>query len=312
MTDYINKSQNIISILEKWTIKKPNSIAFKFLSGKNLLSEKTITYDELFHRAQLIAVNLQTSNVLPGDRAILLYPPGLEYICAFIGCLYAGVIAIPLYPPANKSLIDKLQKVITNAEPKVILIDESIATAIKKLRTIKLLEKLPFVEDITRKLVPDIHALGQFNVNNLFCLQTDRLKSSSFIEGFKAKNIENNGVAYLQYTSGSTGDPKGVMISHANLVANHAHITKTFSHNESTLGLSWVPPYHDLGLVGNILQTIYAGCMSILFSPFDFLKNPMQWLYLISKYRVTISSAPNFAYALCCKYAGNFNLKSLD
>jgi acyl transferase domain-containing protein/acyl-CoA synthetase (AMP-forming)/AMP-acid ligase II/acyl carrier protein len=224
----------------------------------------------------------------PGERAILLYPPGLEFISGFFGCLYAGIIAVPVYPPDPSNMkksMDKLKGIISNCEPKIALTTK-------------------FVMDLG--LVDADPALKQME-----WLVSDELEQS-LAENWHQPDITKEDLAFLQYTSGSTGEPKGVMVSHGNIMYNNRIIENAFGHTDKSVGVSWLPVYHDMGLIGKILQPSYLGTVCILMSPISFLQKPVRWLQAISKYKATTSGGPNFAYELCARKISSKQIKELD
>ncbi|RMF23370.1 MAG: fatty acyl-AMP ligase, partial [Cyanobacteria bacterium J083] len=223
----------------------------------------------------------------PQSRVLLLYPPGLEYISAFFGCLYAGVIAIPAYPPRpNRSLL-RIQSIIQDAEATVALTNQT---------TLSLLEKR----------LTDAPELG-----TLRWLVTEHL-STDIGANWQTPQVTEDNIAFLQYTSGSTSQPKGVKVSHKNLIHNLGAIEKYFCHSPETKTSVWLPPYHDMGLIGGILQPMYTGYLVVLMSPLMFLQSPVRWLKTISKYKINTSGGPNFAYDLCVKKIRDEQLTGID
>ena len=237
-------------------------------------------------RSRAIAVQLQAHS-LSGERALLLYPPGLDYLAAFFGCLYAGVVAVPAYPPHNQRNTPRIQAMIADALPRVAL---TTTTFLSKLQSL-LAEKA--------------------NLGDLQWLTTDNL-----VEGIEDSWLEplidTDTLAFLQYTSGSTGTPKGVMLSHGNLLHNAAMTYQLMEHSPSSKFVSWLPVYHDMGLIGGILQPLYGGFPCIFMSPASFLQRPYRWLQAISQYKGTTSGGPNFAYDLCIQKITPEQRYSLD
>ncbi len=260
-------------LFEERANKCTEQIAYTFLKNGEE-EQEVISYGDLYLRSLAIANEL-INQVSPGDRALLLYAPGIEYIAAFLGCLKAGVIAVPVYPPQGRRTLPRLKKVAEDASPSAALTDSGILRRIRNYR-----EKPEFLDNL-RIIVSD-----EINVEPLAC-------------EIKNLDIEADSIAFLQYTSGSTGSPKGVILTHQNLLSNQQMIQKAFGHDKSTIVCSWLPPYHDMGLIGTILQPLYLGIPCILMSPVAFMQKPFRWLQTISKYNVTTSGAPNFAYDLC-------------
>ncbi|MBD0385262.1 MAG: fatty acyl-AMP ligase [Nostoc sp. C3-bin3] len=247
----------------------------------------SLTYKELHLQAQAIAASLQSLNLV-GERALLLYQPGIEFIAAFFGCLYAGVVAIPAYPPRRNQKLSRLQAIAADAQAKIVLTSQSL---LHSLQT-------SFNED-------------DLELSGLHWLATDDL-SNDLAQAWQPPKLNGNTLAFLQYTSGSTGTPKGVMITHGNLLHNEQMIEKAFGHTDKTIVVGWLPVFHDMGLIGNVLQPIYLGVPCILMSPVEFLQKPIRWLQAISRYKATTSGGPNFAYDLCIRKVTPEQLATLD
>ncbi|HXZ02456.1 MAG TPA: fatty acyl-AMP ligase [Stellaceae bacterium] len=242
-----------------------------------------MTCAELDGAARRIARAL-LERLRPGDRAVLLYPPGLDYIAGFFGCLYAGIVAVPAYPPEPAQLsrtLPRLLGIIEDCEPAAVL----AAAAVR--------------EQAQGALADGAEAAA---LAHLPWIATDDLPESPSraAEAWRPAPVDPRAPAYLQYTSGSTGTPKGVMIGHHNLIHNSALIERRFGHTARSRGVIWLPPYHDMGLIGGILQPLYAGFPVTLMSHLDFLKHPLKWLRAISAFRATTSGGPNFAYDMLC------------
>ncbi len=266
--------QTLVELLIDRGIHQPDQTAYQFLVDGET-ETVSLTYSQLNQQAKAIAANLQ-SHCCPGDRALLLYQPGLEYISAFFGCLYAGVIAVPAYPPRPNRSLSRLQAMVDNAQPTVALTTQSILTHLQQR----------FVED------------SQFKA--LHWLTTDTLNDTQATQ-WQQSDLTPEAIAFLQYTSGSTAAPKGVMVSHGNLLHNLAAIYRCFEFHPNSAVISWLPMYHDMGLIGGVLQPLYAGIPVTLMSPLLFLQRPLRWLQAISRYRIPVSGGPNFAYDLCVR-----------
>jgi phthiocerol/phenolphthiocerol synthesis type-I polyketide synthase C len=248
--------------------------AFTFLKDGET-ERLSLTYRQLNQRSRALAAFLHTRG-LSGERALLLLPSGPEFMIAFYGCLYSGVIAVPVYPPQNARGFPRIEAIASNAKVAVVITDrESLA------KTQALLERNP--------------TLGKIEYIPLETLTEEPAGE------WEEPAIDPNTLAFLQYTSGSTGAPKGVMVSHGNILANLEMIRSAFDLTQRDIGLSWLPLFHDMGLVGHVLAPIYAGAHNILMSPTAFLQKPTRWLRAISKYHSTVSGAPNFAYDLCLR-----------
>jgi acyl-CoA synthetase (AMP-forming)/AMP-acid ligase II/acyl carrier protein len=249
-------------------------LAYTFLSGDR--SEDTLTMGELDERARALAATIQDRG-LEGQPIVLLFPPGIDYIVGFWACLYAKAIAVPAYPPDPKQLDRTLPRLGG-------ILRDSGAKAILTTATIRLL-----AESIFKR------ALGIKDVSWL----TTRMAVAA--GDWKPPRITRDDLAFLQYTSGSTGEPKGVMITHGNLIANTDMITAGMSVEKGLSAILWLPPYHDMGLIGGIIQPIISSVNILLMSPLDFISRPLRWLSVISRRRLQASGGPNFAYDLCAR-----------
>ena len=252
----------------------PEHQAFTFLQDGEVEAE-LLTWGELDRRARTIATGLQTS-CAPGDRALLLFPPGLDFVAAFFGCLYAGIVAVPAYPPRSARTLPRLRGLLADCRPAVAV---TVSTLLPRLRTWLATE-------------PATGPLSWLVVDALLPTQEWR---------DPGKGPED--LAFLQYTSGSTSAPKGVMVSHGNLVHNQELIREACGHSRDSVFVSWLPLYHDLGLIGQVLQAAWTGASCVLMAPVAFLQRPLRWLEAVSRYRATTSGGPNFAYDLCARKA---------
>ncbi len=263
---------NLVDMLRSQAESQPHQTALIFLDdGEN--SEQILTYEQFERKSRAISVYLQSVKANQG-RAVLLYPPGIDYITAFFGCLYAGVTAVPAYPPHNHRNTSRIETIVADSQAATVL-----TTSTKLFQLQSLLKKID-------------------NSQKLRWLATDNI-SQSLEDDWKPPNIKPDSLAFLQYTSGSTSSPKGVMLSHANLLHNAAATYSYMEHSSDSKVVSWLPTYHDMGLIGSILQPLYGGFPCILMSPVAFLQRPYRWLKAISHYRATTSGGPNFAYELC-------------
>lgn len=276
---------NLVELLLHRARCQAKDVAFTYLvDGEN--QEQRLTYEELDRKARAIGAWLESKN-LTGQRALLLYPAGLEFIVAFFGCLYAGVIAVPVYPPRRNRSLGRIQAIADDADARVALTTESVLK-----RVMPLIDQTPHLKQLTW--------LATCNV------------SDEAANDWSMPNVHGDTLAFLQYTSGSTGSPKGVVLSHANLVHNSALISHSFEHTRCGLGVFWLPSYHDMGLIGGILQPLYIGRPNVLISPMSFLQKPYRWLSAITRYGGTTSGGPNFAYDLCVRKITPEQRKTLD
>jgi len=275
----------LVDLLRHRAQYQPTLRAFTYLVDGET-QEVHVDYAGLDRQARAIAATLQAEG-LTGQRALLLYPPGLEFIAAFFGCLYAGVVAVPAYPPRLNRHMGRIQGIAADAEAPVALMTRAVLDRVQPL-----LEQSP--------------ELKQLN-----WLATDEIPADA-AQAWYEPRVTGQTLAFLQYTSGSTGTPKGVMLSHHNLLHNCALINHAFEITRSGLGVFWLPSYHDMGLIGGILQPLYVGRPNVLMSHVAFLQRPYRWLDAITRYRATLSGAPNFAYRLCIDKITPEQRKGLD
>ncbi|MBW4564787.1 MAG: amino acid adenylation domain-containing protein [Mojavia pulchra JT2-VF2] len=272
LEEIVCKCSTVVELLRYRSVEQANAEAFTFLHDGETQAA-TLTYQELDRYSRAIASQLQTLG-LSGERALLLYPPGSDYLPAFFGCLYAGLVAVPAYPPRNARNTPRILAILQDAQTAVILTTTAILAQLKSLLADK------------------------FDIDNILWLTTDNL-APGIEEAWQEPFINIDTLAFLQYTSGSTGTPKGVMLTHGNLLHN-AEVTRQYmEHSSISKFVTWLPVYHDMGLIGGVLQPLYGGFPCIMMPPAAFLQRPYRWLQAISRYRGTTSGAPNFAYELC-------------
>ncbi len=277
---------HLVDSLEYWGKERPEQVAYTFLvDGEE--DELQITYAELRDSARAIAAQLQESGSVKGERVLLLYPPGMEFIKGFLGCLFAGAIAVPAYPPRRNRKMNRIDSIADDAKPKFVFATRDVIDRSEHI-----------LEDSPRLQSAEWIATEEVSVE----------KSTAW----KNPDIQKDDLAFLQYTSGSTGTPKGVMISHGNMLANLQMITYAFDLSWKSRGLSWLPAYHDMGLIGGLLAPLYTGCFCVFMSPMAFLQKPIRWLKAISRYKITISGGPNFAYDLCSQQITEEQMESLN
>jgi len=276
--------KNIIDVLREHAKNKPNDTLFRYIEDEKQ-EPVTLTYIEVYEQSKKIANNLLI-NCKKGDRALLLYPAGLEFITAFLGCLYAGLIAVPAYPPRKNQKMNRLKSIIDDAQAKIVMTSTKAALIAKPLfEEDEVLKSLLWLESDSSELV-------NTDINNGSIYPTD--------------------TAFLQYTSGSTGNPKGVMVSHSNVMSNMEVIYQSFGHNENSKIVSWLPHFHDMGLMGGVLQPIYGAVEITFMAPAYFLQKPIRWLQMMDKYKATTTGGPNFAYDLCVEKINDDDVRELD
>ena len=275
----------LVDLLDYRSRSQPDCLAFTFLEDGETV-EANLTFAQLDRQARAIGATLQHMHAAQ-ERVLLLYPSGLEYIAAFFGCLYAGAIAVPMYPPHLKRSAKRLEAIVNDAQ------------AMVALTTSALMPK-------TDHWIANMPQLG-----TLPWLATDAIEESAGL-AWQAPGITSDSLAFVQYSSGSTASPKGVMVSHGNLLHNQRVLQEAKDHDEQTIIVSWLPLYHDLGLIGNVLQALYLGVRCILMTPASVLQRPVRWLQAISHYQGTSSGGPNFAYDLCVRKVTDEQRAALD
>lgn len=273
-------------VLRRHAQKQPERIAYTFLNDGEDEVREPITYAELDRRARAVGSRLQAM-ARHGDRALLLLPPGLDYVVAFMACLYAGITAVPAYPPRNARNLPRVRAIVQDSHAVVVLTVTADEVRLRALTDE--IEDMPPLRWVAVDAVPtDEHTL------------------------WRPSGSDDETLAFLQYTSGSTGVPKGVMVSHANLLHNSERIHRFFQLNDASVCASWLPPYHDMGLIGGILQPLYAGVTGHLMAPVTFLQRPLRWFEMISRERATHSGGPDFAFDLCARRISSDQCEGLD
>jgi acyl-CoA synthetase (AMP-forming)/AMP-acid ligase II len=265
----------IVSLLRMRADQQPRRVGYTYLSAPGTAE---ITYAELDRRARAIGCMLSELGIR-GKLAMLMYPPGIDYIAAFFGCLYAGAIAVPACPPdpmwPDRSLSD-LVAVVRDAKPSFVLTTAVTGAVLGSMS----------------RSSPEL--------SRLRIMATDELPAGR-AEAWEPVAVPADSIALLQYTSGSMSAPQGVALTHRNLMSNSGRIFRFFGHSAQTRGVTWLPGHDDMGLIGGIIQPLYGGFPVTMLAPADFLREPLSWLQEISRTRATTSGAPNFAYDLCVR-----------
>jgi acyl-CoA synthetase (AMP-forming)/AMP-acid ligase II len=262
-----------------------NKSAYIFLENGEHIGE-TITYQGVDMRARALAARLQTL-CSPGDRVLLVYDSCIENMIAFFACLYAGLIAVPVCPPHRNRRNARLENILTDCNPRL-----ALSTA----------EQMAEIE---------LHSNHDSLTQRVAWLATDTL-SLTEADAWREPTCSHDTLAFLQYTSGSTSTPKGVAVSHGNLLHNQAMLQHAFKTTEHSTIVSWLPIFHDMGLIGQLLHAFYTGATCVFMSPMSFLQQPARWLNAMSKYKGDISGGPNFSYSLCEKKIPEDLLQELD
>ncbi|AGC44904.1 non-ribosomal peptide synthetase [Myxococcus stipitatus DSM 14675] len=273
---------NLVDLLSYRAQVRGDALLYRFLESGDVDGPvEEWSYAKLDARARALGARLRASGAT-GERALLLYPPGMEFVAGFMGCLYGGVIAVPCYPPDPTRLertLPRLRAIAQDCGARYVLTTQ-------------------FIVDMSELFKPQAPELAE-----LEWLASDSVPEDLAAD-WRRPELEGNTLAFLQYTSGSTGNPKGVMVSHANILHNEAFITRGFGLDASrSSGMGWLPMFHDMGLIGKVLQPLYLGFPCTLMSPISFLQRPLRWLEAISHYQATCSGGPNFAYDLCVRKA---------
>ncbi|MCX6235545.1 MAG: AMP-binding protein [Bacteroidetes bacterium] len=275
----------LTDILKLRAQETPGKTAYIYLLDGET-EEVVITYQELDRKARTIAATLLEGG-MTGERALMLYPPGPEFIFALYGCFYAGVIAVPAYPPRKNKSIERILIIVRDSGAKMTLTTRQIINNIER-------NSSEFEE-----------------LNHLKWLVTDEMDwlSDPIAE---LPVIAPASLAYLQYTSGSTGHPKGAMVTHTNIMRSLEYIRQSFELSVNSVSVSWLPVFHDMGLVAHVFQPVNCGFLGVIMPPVSFLQKPVRWLKAITKYKATFCGAPNFAYDLCVDNCTPEDRKELD
>ncbi|MFV1964566.1 MAG: aminotransferase class I/II-fold pyridoxal phosphate-dependent enzyme [Pirellulaceae bacterium] len=284
LSPYSPPYTSLVDVLRYWTEQRPDDVAVYFTDGEG--TESRLTYSDLDRRARAISAKLVAQD-LAGQRVLLLYPPGLDFVEGFLGCLYAGSVAVPAFPPRRNRYMARIEAIAEDAQAAAAFTVSVVAERVQGILT----------EDSRLK--------------HLAWIATDRV-TDDMAEDWQATRLRDGDTAVLQYTSGSTGSPKGVVLSHGNIMHNLQIIMYSFEPSRTSGGVSWLPTYHDMGLVGGVLQPLFCGRPVTLLSPMSFLQKPVRWLQAITKYRATISGGPNFAYDLCIDKISDEEMEGLD
>jgi acyl-CoA synthetase (AMP-forming)/AMP-acid ligase II/acyl carrier protein len=262
----------LVGLLRARALEMPGRVAYRFLRDGEV-EEPAVSYAALDEQARAIGAWLQEAGAA-GERAILFHPPGVEFVAAFFGCLYAGVVAVPAYPPHPNRPDPRIEQIVADARAGLALTTGAIKSTL----------------EARRAQVPGVASLRW--------LATDSLPSE-LAEGWRGPAVDADTLALLQYTSGSTLAPKGVMVTHGNILHNSAEIDRAMGQTPDSVSVSWLPHFHDMGLMAGIIHPLYKGFPAVLMAPAAFLQRPLRWLQAMSRYGGTASGGPNFGYDLC-------------
>ncbi|MDR7303688.1 fatty acyl-AMP ligase [Haloactinomyces albus] len=282
-----SRASTLLSRLREHVERRPTATAYTFLDD-DVEVQRTMTFADLGAAVQTVAANL-LARLRPGDRALLLLPEGLDFVPIFLGCLQAGVIAVPAYPPSpvqSRLRVETLRAIVKDCQP-----DAVVASAPEDV--------IAEIKDV----VPEMAGVWWASSDTLTTTPVD-----DPIEELP----DPERIAFLQYTSGSTSMPKGVVVPHAALVHNEELIRKSMEHDEDLTTVGWLPLFHDMGLIGIVLNPIWLGGQGVLMAPRSFIKRPARWLWAISRYGGTTSGAPNFAFDMCTRRIRDSEIEGLD
>lgn len=283
------KDPSLMHILHGRAVSNPDQTAFIFIQDGDE-SEEHITYREL-HQAAIDLSHSLLEIAKPGDRALMLFPPGLDFIKALFGCFYAGVIAVPAYPPRKNRSLERLRLLVNDSGSSLVLSTDDIRqSAERSFADVTELQGIPWITPN-----PPIPQSSNLQISNL-----------------QISKSPNPDIALLQYTSGSTGHPKGVMVTHRNIIRNAEYIRQSFALSPKSVSVTWLPSFHDMGLIDGVLVPVYTGFPGVILPPVSFLQKPVRWLKAITKYRGTHGGGPNFAFDLCAEGIAEEEKISLD
>jgi acyl-CoA synthetase (AMP-forming)/AMP-acid ligase II len=279
----------LLDALDRHADARPEACAFRFLATGDEETD-ALTFGALRDRARALGARL-AALAAPGDRALLVYPPGLPFIVGFLGCLHAGLVAVPLQAPRRAQSMDKLRAVLDDCGAQLVLTDTELAATLQA--------RLAEVGREDRAAVVDTSALlaGVADDDDA---------------GAARPPVRPDALAFLQYTSGSTGQPKGVCVTHAQIAANSRMIEELFGHHPGTVMCGWLPMFHDMGLVGSVMQPVWTGFSCVLMPPAAFVQKPLRWMRAVSRYRVTSSGGPNFGFDACVQRHRAEDLAGVD
>jgi acyl-CoA synthetase (AMP-forming)/AMP-acid ligase II len=277
---------SFVDVLRRRAAEQPDDPAYIFLpdrGGERL----SLTFAELYARAEALAASLAEQAKI-GDRAVLLFAPGLDFIVAFFACLLAGVIAVPMMVPRRTSSSDASAAILADCSPRFAMTRRDLFTVARP--------------DLTER----------FQTDRLDWVFVDSCTAGSVKPQNPLPVVGRNDIAFLQYTSGSTSAPKGVVVKHGNLIENSEMIRIAFGNTQSSTHVSWVPLYHDMGLILNALQSLYVGGLCVIMAPVGFMQRPLSWLRAIHDYRAEVAGGPNFAFDLCVRRHRSEELQGVD
>ena len=284
----MNASATLIDVLRDRAAAQPTDLAYTFLDDGERCGE-SLTWEHLERRSRAVGAAIMR-RVEPGTRVLLMFPPSLDFVPAFFATLYAGAIAVPTYPPTGARAdrtIARLRGMVADAGVTLVLAPAALAARASMLEA----------------AIPDLSQVAWLDPSNV---------SDEEADDWRVPAVTGASVAFLQYTSGSTSTPRGVMVSHGNLLHNLAQTAADGLYERDSVSVSWLPVNHDMGLINGVLQPAFSGCRGYLMAPSVFLQRPTRWLQAISRFGGTHSGGPNFAYELCARKIADDDALSLD
>ena len=283
-------AETLVEVLEWHVANHPDRPHIRLYSDQD--TDEVITYLDLWNGAERVAAGLQHYGLEPGQSVLIMLPTGREYFFTFFGVLLAGAIPVPAYPPGRLKQIE--EHLLRH-------------TAIAK----NCLAKIMVTVDEAKKFAKFMHS-QVVDMHHVLTVPELHQAGSKSLSGFRKPALSAQNIAFLQYTSGSTGMPKGVVLTHANLLANIRAMAKVINISPEDVFVSWLPLYHDMGLIGAWLGSLHCACQLIIMPPLAFIARPQRWLWAIHKYGGTLSAAPNFAYELCLRRIADKDIQELN
>ncbi|WP_073811762.1 non-ribosomal peptide synthetase [Streptomyces sp. CB02261] len=279
----------VVDVIRRNVSERGAALSYEFLADAGGVDTE-LSMLEIDRRARAIAVTL-LERAKPGARVMLLYPPGEHFVVGFVATLYAGMVAVPVYPPDPMRIartLPRLRAVVAGSRAEIVLSDSLVQA---------------FTHELFEQQAPEVARLP-------WVITEDAMREGA--DEWRRPDLRPDSIALLQYTSGSTGTPRGVVVTHGNLLSNGSAIAAGFGITEGDVVASWLPFYHDMGLLGGVLQPMLSGLSNVLMSPLEFMRRPMRWLEAISSRGATVSGGPNFAFDLCVNKSTPAEREALD
>ena len=285
----------IVDVLRDRAATTPDRLAYSFVS-ETPTNVNSLTYQQLETKVKAIAAHLQ-KKIKKGDRILLLFPysDGLEFVASFYACSYAGAVAVTINPSKNADALDKLLERVEDSQAQAVVTTSDVLNYFKG--------------KLAKNPIKSVGVASKFS--HLELVEMDKI-SLDEAANWQDPEVTADDLAFFQYTSGSTGKPKGVMITQGNLIYNSETIRHAFEHTPESVMGTWLPVFHDMGLIGGIIQPLYVGFPSVMMSPVELIQRPRLWLETISHHKITTSGGPNFAYDLVARQVNPKDIENLD